>query len=96
MFTRKDYKPVVTVIAFSCALTGVLIALYFRLVSKDAISLLYIANGMLAAGTAATYFYPEAPRYLIKAGRIDQAIEVFQQIAKFNGKDLETVQKSHF
>ena len=52
MFTRRDYKKVVTAISFFSATTGVLIALYFRLYSKDAISLLIIACAMLAIGPA--------------------------------------------
>ena len=46
--------------------------------------MVYVAFAMMAIGTTASWFYPEAPRYLIKSNQKDRAYEVIQQIAKWN------------
>lgn len=94
IFTRKDYKKFYTIFSFCGSIIGVMIALYFKFFSKDAIMLLYTSFGALAAGTVLMYLYPEAPRYLIKCDRVDQAIEVYQWMAKFNGIGADKVQKA--
>lgn len=40
---------------------------------------------MVAVGTLALLFYPEAPRYLIKTERLDEAVKVLRSIANSNG-----------
>ena len=47
-------------------------------------NVVYVAYAMMATGTTASWFYPEAPRYLIKSNQKDRAYEVIQQIAKWN------------
>lgn len=55
---------------------------------------LYISYVMLIIGTIAQVFYPEAPRYLVKSDRIEEAVIVLQGIAAANGVDFEKVSKS--
>ena len=56
---------------------------------------LYISYVMLIIGTIALVFYPEAPRYLVKSDRIEEAVIVLQGIAAANGvDDFEKVSKS--
>ena len=95
LVTRKVYPRVSTVFATCGTMPGILIALYFKYMSKEAMTLLHISYSMLVVGTIALFFYPEAPRFLIKSHRIDQAITVLQSIAAANDVDSVKVSKGH-
>ena len=49
---------------------------------------------MVLVGTIAIIFYPEAPRYLVKSGRIDEAVATIQRIASINGVESNSFEKA--
>ena len=89
LFSRNQQKSVFTALASIGNCGSILIGLYFRYVSQSAYGLLHIAYGMIIAGTLAQMFYPEAPRYLVKRDKWDQAVKTVQHIAASNSKRLD-------
>ncbi len=50
--------------------------------------------GLLCAAGLIPYFWvPESPRWLILHGKKDEAVKVFETIAKTNGKELTDEQR---
>jgi len=93
IFSRAQYQRVYTSLAMFEGVAGVFAALYFKYLSKDANGLMFISYMMLCIGTIASFFYPEAPRYLVKSNQIDRAQEVFEKIANYNLADTAAVSK---
>ena len=59
-------------------------AIYFMFISQVAAWLLLGGLFMQFVGTVAVFFIPESPKWLIKKGELDAAINVFKRIAKTN------------
>ena len=87
--TSSRYKPrAFTIINIFDALPMTIICLYFMFISKDwyPICLFMLVLSFVATGLA--FLCPESPRWHLVNGRGDEAIEMFNQIAKINGSEV--------
>lgn len=66
----------------SCVL---IMTFYLVYISPYASSFLWFAIAMNAAGSIATFFYPESPRYLFGVDDFEGCSLALEKIARFNG-----------
>ena len=89
---KKDhFAKVYSLMSSIEGVIGVMSAIYFIYISKSWLWILLVGYCLQVAGTIGVFFFPESPKYLIKTGQIDRALQVFQSIASTNKADPSVV-----
>ena len=86
---KEHFTKTYAAIACFEGVLGLAAVLYFKFISKDYFWLLLSGYILQVAGSFASFFFPESPRYLIKTGMITEATSVLNQISYFNGSDVK-------
>lgn len=85
----KKYQTLVTTIwSIQEALIYVLATTYFWKISKHWFYFVLVGLIYNVSCIFLLYFIPESPRYLVNAGKLEQARKAFEKIAMFNKKEL--------
>ena len=67
----------------------VIAVIYFWQISTDWFWFVFIGSCYQIVSVTLLYFVPESPRYLLSAGRFEDARQAFEQIAKLNRVPFE-------
>ena len=69
----ENYTTFYTTVALGEGIIGVIVVLYFWLISKDAQGILWVGYVISSISILGVFLYPETPRYLVKLGDLDRA-----------------------
>ena len=88
---KRLINPTMTCFFIFEAVIGILGAIYFTWISKDAFGFMMLGYSFQIIGTITVYCIPESPKWLVKKGLIQEAQVVFERIARTNKVDTELV-----
>ena len=83
--SKSRTTATVCVSSFDC-FTPAVVGIYFLLISRDWLPLYLSMTILNTVGLLLSIFFiPESPHWLLSKGRVSEAIDSFNAIARFNG-----------